>query len=382
MSIVLHTKRGCIFRALVPILILFVSYTVSGKGMIRVSPQFKTIIKKLIISNPYYPWSQEFIQLAEHFKAGSCIADEELVQKVLTECLDTVDITSPEGIKISRELVSIKNDINSQAPTIADQGPETRAHQHQTYYDDYYPGRCQRICTYGTCCTGPTGPTGAAGATGATGPIGPTGHKGNPGIQGATGPTGSTGPQGLRGPRGCQGAQGPKGDRGPQGEPGPAGVTGATGPGILTTFGNFYALMSSDTTTYPDNVDPIAQYEPVEFPRTSYTTGITNGVTEFTLPLVGIYELTWQVPVDQEGQLEIWLDEGSGATGLAYTVVGRRTGNTQIVGNTLVETTVANAVVSVRNPNEEALIIPPYDRSGGPSQGLPMSASITIKRIG
>jgi hypothetical protein len=140
--------------------------------------------------------------------------------------------------------------------------------------------------------------------------------------------------------------------------------------------------MSLDTVSYPDNSDPIEQYSAVEFPHTSVATGITNNTTEFELPEIGVYEITWQVPVDQEGQLELWLDGGAGATGLASTVVGRRTGNTQIVGNTIIQTTTANSLLSVRNPNPEALIIPPYERAGEPGIGLPVSASITIKRIG
>ena len=54
-----------------PIFIFSASCSLSGKVMVRLSPQFKNIIKKLAISNPYHPWSKEFIQVAEHLKTVS-----------------------------------------------------------------------------------------------------------------------------------------------------------------------------------------------------------------------------------------------------------------------------------------------------------------------
>ena len=100
------------------------------------------------------------------------------------------------------------------------------------------------------------------------------------------------------------------------------------------------------------------------------------------LPNIGTYEVNWQVSVDEEGQLELWLDSGSGAVALPQTVVGRNTGLCQIVGNTLIATSHTNSILSVRNPNSDALLIPPFGSPiGGSLKGMPVSATLTIKRI-
>ena len=63
---------------------------------------------------------------------------------------------------------------------------------------------------------------------------------------------------------------------------------------------------------------------------------------------------------------------------LAYTVVGRATGTSQIVGLAIVETTSVNSVLTVRNPDgtAEALTLTPL--AGGTR---PVSAHLVITRL-
>jgi len=257
-------------------------------------------------------------------------------------------------------------------------------------------GNCVNCCTR-ACCerrVGPTGPTGATGATGpgvgATGPTGPIGDPGATGPTGATGigvtgPTGATG-VGATGPTGVTGATGPTGATGigvtgPTGAIGATGVsvtgpTGATGPtgssgaGLLTTFGNFFALMP------PDNTATIAAGAPILFPQDGPASGIARlNTSEITLPNIGIYEVTWQASVTEPGQLVLGLN----GIEVASTVVGRATGTNQIVGSTLIATTAVNTLLTVRNPaaNSTALTMTPI--AGGAD---PVSATLTVKQIG
>lgn len=257
----------------------------------------------------------------------------------------------------------------------------------------------------GPCCTGATGSQGNTGATGAqgipgvpgiqgeTGPTGAAGPAGGPtGPQGDTGPTGAqgpaggpTGPIGVTGPTGftgpcCTGATGPAG---PQGISGPTGSTGATGAqgsatGILA-FADFFALMP------PDNAATVAVGTAVSFPQdgpASPGTGITRvplSNTQFQLADIGFYQVLFQVSVDEPGQLVLGLDTTTGGTELAYTVVGRATGTSQIVGIAIVQTTAINEVITVRNPaaNSTALTITPF----AGSVTVPVSAHLTIMRI-
>ena len=64
---------------------------------------------------------------------------------------------------------------------------------------------------------------------------------------------------------------------------------------------------------------------------------------------------------------------------LAYTVVGRATGTSQIVGMAIVTTTTINSILTVRNPagNAAALTITPL--AGGTR---PVSAHLVIIQIG
>jgi len=142
-------------------------------------------------------------------------------------------------------------------------------------------------------------------------------------------------------------------------------------------YSDFYALMP------PDNSATIAVGAPVLFPRP----GATNNViirdvgapdSSFVLPVIGVYQVMFQVSVAEAGQLVLGLDSGSGVVEQAYSAVGRATGTSQIVGMCLVTTTAVNSKLSVRNPsgNIAALTITP--NAGGT---LAVTAHLIIMRI-
>lgn len=198
------------------------------------------------------------------------------------------------------------------------------------------------------CPPGPPGPTGATGATGAQGPIGPQG------------PIGETGPQG---PVGATGPQGPIGETGPQG---PAGE-----PGGIASFAQFYAVMP------PDNAATIAVGADVAFPQDGPSSGtdIVRGTdTSIILSTPGIYQVMFEASVDEAGQLALTLN----GTELDYTVVGRATGTSQIVGMALVETTADESVLTVRNPTGNATALTLTPSAGGTN---PVSAQLIITKL-
>ena len=226
--------------------------------------------------------------------------------------------------------------------------------------------------------TGPTGATGLTGESGPTGPIGPTGATGLTGETGPTGPIGPTGATGLTGETGPTGPIGPTGATGLTGETGPTGPigpTGATGPqgetGGVLNFADFYALMP------PDNAATVAPGTDVSFPQDGPNSGsdiARIGDDSFNLAQIGTYQVLFQVGVTEAGQLELTLN---GAP-LAYTVVGRATGTSQIIGLAILTTTTINFVLTVRNPadNSTALTITPL--AGGTQ---PVSAHLVITQI-
>ncbi len=212
-------------------------------------------------------------------------------------------------------------------------------------------------------------PPGPRGAVGPQGPAGPRGEVG------PIGPQGPAGPQGEAGPIGPQGPAGPQGEAGPIGPQGPAGATGAQGPqglpGGVLSYADFYALMP------PDNAATIAPGTDISFPQNGpiANTNIGRiGPSSFLLSPIGTYQILFQVSVAEAGQLILTLN----GQDLAYTVVGRATGTSQIVGIAIVTTTAVNSVLTVRNPagNAAALTVTPL--AGGTR---PVSAHLTIIQI-
>lgn len=223
---------------------------------------------------------------------------------------------------------------------------------------------------------GPAGKAGAAGATGSAGSAGRAGPKGNTGATGATGAPGTASAQGATGPAGPKGTTGDAGAQGPQGAPGPRGATGSTGPAGpvgpagISAFAEFFALMP------PDNAATVAPGTDVGFPQNGpLSTGITRiGPSSFVLAAIGTYRVAFNVPVDEAGQLILTLDGAD----LPDTVTGRATGTTLISGESLIQTTVANSILTVRNPagNNIALTITPL--AGGTR---PVAATLVIEQL-
>lgn len=216
------------------------------------------------------------------------------------------------------------------------------------------------------CCRGPRGFTGPQGPQGIPGPAG-----------GPPGPVGPTGPQGVQGPQGEQGIQGVQGNTGATGSAGPTGATGATGPqgpagtGGVLSYADFYALMP------PDNAATVAVGTDVDFPQDGPTSGTSISrltADSFNLATIGTYQALFQVSVTEPGQLILTVNGAD----LEYTVVGRATGTSQIVGIALVTTTIINSILTVRNPagNATALTITPL--AGGTR---PVSAHLVITQI-
>src|ERR1700722_912127 len=137
-------------------------------------------------------------------------------------------------------------------------------------------------------------------------------------------------------------------------------------------FGDFFALMP------PDNAATVAVGAAVSFPQDGPNsgTGVITRVsdTEFQLSSIGTYQVMFQVSVSEAGQLVLDLND----VDLPYTVVGRATGTSQIVGMSLVSTTEVNSQLSVHNPvgGFVALTITPY---GGGAQSV--SAHLVITRL-
>jgi hypothetical protein len=218
------------------------------------------------------------------------------------------------------------------------------------------------------------GGTWPASGTSLVGPAGPQGAQGDPGPQGDTGATGGTGSTGPAGPPGLTGSPGPTGATGATGPPGATGSTGPTGPqgpAGTTASAEYYALMP------PDNAATVGIGQAVSFPQDGPSTGSASfrlSPSTFNLVDIGTYEVQFQVSVDEPGQLELELN----GVPLFYTVVGRATGTSQIVGEALVTTTTISSVLSVDNVSSySALTLTPL--AGGSS---PVSASLIITQVG
>jgi hypothetical protein len=127
-----------------------------------------------------------------------------------------------------------------------------------------------------------------------------------------------------------------------------------------------------------DNPGTVAPGADVSFPENGpalATTSITRiSPSSFSLGNVGVYQVLFEASVNEAGQLDLTLN----GTELAYTVVGRATGTSQLVGMALVQTTAADSVLTVRNPiaDSTALTMTPF--AGGAS---PVAAHLVITEV-
>ena len=137
------------------------------------------------------------------------------------------------------------------------------------------------------------------------------------------------------------------------------------------SFADFYALMP------PDNTTTVAPGTDVSFPQDGPTSGTNitrTSATSFNLGAVGTYQILFQVSVDEAGQLLLTLNGAD----LAYTVAGRATGTSQIVGMAIVETTSPDSTLTVRNPEGTAAALTITPLAGGTR---PVSAHLVITQL-
>lgn len=127
----------------------------------------------------------------------------------------------------------------------------------------------------------------------------------------------------------------------------------------------------------PDNAATAAPGTDESFPQDGPNSGTTisrTGPSSFNLAAIGTYSVQFQVSVTEAGQFILTLNGAD----LAYTVVGRATGTSQIFGTALVTSTIVNSILTVRKPagNPTALTIPPL--AGGTR---PVSAHLVIQHL-
>lgn len=149
-----------------------------------------------------------------------------------------------------------------------------------------------------------------------------------------------------------------------KGPPGPSGTP------AVTKFAEFFALVP------PDNASTVSAGNAVDFPQNGPKTSSIKRIDDstFRLSTTGTYRVSFVVSVNEPGQLVLRLN----GTELPYTVVGRATGTSQIVGESLVTATAPDSTLDVANPtgNTPALTITPL--AGG---AQPVSASLVIQKL-
>ena len=139
----------------------------------------------------------------------------------------------------------------------------------------------------------------------------------------------------------------------------------------MLNYADFYALMPGD------NSATVAPGTDVSFPQDGPNSGsgiARSGPASFTLADIGVYQVLFQVSVTEAGQLILTLNGAD----LAYTVAGRATGASQIVGMAIVETTVINSILTVRNPEGTAAALTITPLAGGTR---PVSAHLVITQL-
>lgn len=135
-------------------------------------------------------------------------------------------------------------------------------------------------------------------------------------------------------------------------------------------YSEFFALMPGDNTA------TIAAGIAIDFPQNGLTDGyiIRSSINQFILPDVGIYLVHWQVSLSEAAQLMIQLN----GTEMPHTLVGRATGTSQIVGHTMINTTLPNSIMSIVNPTGNTPAITPTPTAGGTHA---VTANLVITRI-
>ena len=127
----------------------------------------------------------------------------------------------------------------------------------------------------------------------------------------------------------------------------------------------------------PDNAATVAPGTDVSFPQEGPNSGVSitrTSASSFNLLEIGTYQIYFSVPVTEAGQLELTLN----GSPLAYTVVGRATGTSDISSMFIVDTTTINSELTVRNPAGSAAALTITPLAGGPNS---VSAHLVIIQI-
>jgi hypothetical protein len=131
-----------------------------------------------------------------------------------------------------------------------------------------------------------------------------------------------------------------------------------------------------------DNPEPIDASGSVNFPSpitNSYGTikRVNNSKSQFELPANGIFEVSFQVPVQNTGELVVVLN---GVEQL-MTVVGKP-GSGQLVGISIITTSPGNnSILSINNPHTGENGGLKIDKSTG-ALSQPLSCHLIIKQLG
>ena len=170
------------------------------------------------------------------------------------------------------------------------------------------------------------------------------------------------------------------GATGPMGATGTAGATGAAG-GVAAAFASFFGMPAGPGNDGPDDYPATiaisaagpsvpAAGSAINFPRPSAppvggivinNPGATQADnTEFLLPDMGTYRVTWHISVAEPAQWSLWIgDAPSQAPDGPFSQhivslgrpsnVGQATGTSQLVGDVVFATPFPGAVIQIRN---------------------------------
>ena len=331
MNIPRLAKHCRFLPALIVLLVISVMCDMYGTGIVHLSKKFKNVLHELQEKNSQHPWSSDFCCLVEYLKGGSYMAQEKLVTSVIEEALRSLDLASQEASNKIKDFLTFKEEIVEGDIDNQDDSAIKSLQSDQDFNDDGLD-HCYKIDIDTKLVDGPKGQDEhkiyrrhkqccpiVLYKTGATGPRGVTGASGANGASGASGATGPAGSQGY---------------------------------GFLSTYGNFYTEV--DTIGFNVEQDIAVTFTsdgPISTGGISRSGGISP--TDFVLTETGVYNIYWQVPVLEDGQLALYIN----GTMLPQTLVGRETGNCPIIGDTLITTSVTDSVLTVRNPNSGPLTV-------------------------